>query len=77
MSVIVGTDSSSVLDEIVDGSIQSTTENIEESFLIIPKKNQNKHKIISDSSDESDVDQTPLNNFVSKVGSFLNFQTNS
>lgn len=72
---VTETDTSSVLHEIIDESIQSSTENIDESLLIIPKKNKNR-LIILDSSDESDVDQIPLNNFVSKVSSFLNFQTN-
>lgn len=67
MSVSVETDASSVLDEIVDESIQSSSENIDVSLLIAPKNNKNKYRKIFDSSDESDVDQTPSNNFVPKV----------
>lgn len=76
MSDTVESDDGSVLKKIVDESMQSSTENtINDSLFINPIKVKNQHRIIVDSSEESDIGQTPSNNFISKV-SFLNIQIN-
>ncbi|VVC40113.1 Hypothetical protein CINCED_3A018495 [Cinara cedri] len=54
----------SEIEEVVEESIQSLTEDIatNESFFITPKTVKTKRRIILDSSDENDVEKTSINN---------------
>lgn len=64
-----GDSDNSEIREVLEESIQSFTRDItsNESFFITPKAVKTKRRIILDSSDEDDVEQTSLNNSVSKV----------
>lgn len=77
-SVIIETDQSGecgILEEFLDESIQSPSENItnNESSIIIPKKFKNTQRIILDSSDDSDIEEP--NNRYSKNSSNINMDS--